>query len=87
MRLDSLRQAILVLLLITCLILTGSRPQLARASPEGSYDEAIRASRSAVQEMMQKGAVPGVGVAVAVDGNVVWAKGFGVADIEQRVPA
>jgi CubicO group peptidase (beta-lactamase class C family) len=31
--------------------------------------------------------VPGMSVAVAVDGKVVWARGFGFADIEQHVPA
>jgi CubicO group peptidase (beta-lactamase class C family) len=30
---------------------------------------------------------PGMSVAVAVDGNLVWAEGFGPADLEQCVPA
>lgn len=29
---------------------------------------------------------PGVSVAVAIDGEIVWAEGFGLADVEQNVP-
>nr|MDQ3806293.1 beta-lactamase family protein [Acidobacteriota bacterium] len=35
---------------------------------------------------MEKDGVPGVGVAVAVGGEVVWAEGFGFADLERRAP-
>jgi CubicO group peptidase (beta-lactamase class C family) len=31
--------------------------------------------------------VPGLAMAVAVDGKVVWSDGFGFADLEERVPA
>ena len=50
------------------------------------YANAISESRAAVREMMQRGSVPGVSVAVAVKGKVVWVEGFGYADIEQMVP-
>jgi serine beta-lactamase-like protein LACTB len=36
--------------------------------------------------MMASARVPGLGVAVAVDGKVVWAEGFGLADLERGVP-
>jgi len=35
---------------------------------------------------LQIGRPPGLSVAVAVDGEVVWAEGFGFADLEQCVP-
>jgi CubicO group peptidase (beta-lactamase class C family) len=59
------------------------------AGPVGStrWSEAIRASREAVTGMMQRARVPGVSVAVAVKGEVVWAEGFGFADLEHEVPA
>lgn len=47
----------------------------------------ITASRTAVREMMKEGDVPGVGVAVAVKGRVVWSEGFGLADREKGTPA
>lgn len=50
------------------------------------YEEAIKEGRATIREMMQKDSVPGVGVAVIVDGAVVWVEGFGFADLEQRVP-
>jgi CubicO group peptidase (beta-lactamase class C family) len=31
--------------------------------------------------------LPGLSVAVAVDGGIVWAEGFGWADVERRAPA
>ncbi len=30
--------------------------------------------------------LPGMSIAVAVDGRIVWAEGFGFADVEQCVP-
>jgi CubicO group peptidase (beta-lactamase class C family) len=57
--------------------------QYARIS-HSEYGEAIEASRALIQERM--GEYPGVSVAIGMDGEVVWAEGFGWADIEQRVP-
>lgn len=87
MELNSLRRHLTVmLLLLTCCTVAGSGSQVARPSPTNPYGEAIAASRAAIQEMMKRATVPGVGVAVAVDGEVAWAEGFGFADLEQRVP-
>lgn len=52
----------------------------------GPDESAVARSRAAVREMMEKDGVPGVGVAVAVGGEVVWAEGFGLADLDGRVP-
>jgi CubicO group peptidase (beta-lactamase class C family) len=43
--------------------------------------------RSEVRALMAKEAIPGMSVAVAVDGRIVWSEGFGFADLEQSVPA
>ncbi len=40
----------------------------------------------AIAEEMQKGSVPGVAVAIALDGKIVYAKGFGFADLENQIP-
>ncbi len=62
---------------------------LARYRVAGSathYAEAIDASRAEVLELMASG-VPGVSIAVGVDGRIVWAEGFGHANVEHRVAA
>lgn len=60
--------------------------QPATARAEAGYAEAIRASRGVVAERMAESVIPGLSVAVWVDGEVRWAEGFGFADLEQRVP-
>ncbi|MCQ3965790.1 beta-lactamase family protein, partial [Klebsiella pneumoniae] len=55
---------------------TGSHP----------YDAAIREGRDALQQMVDRGQAPGVGVAVAVRGEIVWSAGVGLADLAHRVP-
>ncbi len=39
-----------------------------------------------ITKWMSERNLPGVSVAVAIDGELVWADGFGWADLEQRVP-
>jgi serine beta-lactamase-like protein LACTB len=51
------------------------------------YDAAIAAGREDVLALVAAQKVPGMSVAVAVDGAVVWAEGFGMADVEQSVAA
>ncbi len=55
------------------------------AEPTG-YEEAIRKSRDLISALRQEEKAPGVSVAVAVDGDIVWSEGFGYADLENRVP-
>lgn len=43
--------------------------------------------RSYIQEAMEEHGLPSVAVAVAKDGEIVWAEGFGWADLDRRVPA
>jgi CubicO group peptidase (beta-lactamase class C family) len=51
------------------------------------YTAAIQRGRLIMSEIVQQAGVPGMSVAVGVDGEVVWTQGFGFADLEQRVPA
>lgn len=39
-----------------------------------------------IAEEMEKNSVPGLAVAIAVDGKVVYSKGFGFADLENQTP-
>ena len=43
------------------------------------------AARRTVQAMMERGGIPGLQAAVAVNGKVVWSQAFGTADLEQQV--
>lgn len=40
-----------------------------------------------VTAFMAKNSVPGLSIAVVFDGKLAWSKGYGLADIENRVPA
>jgi serine beta-lactamase-like protein LACTB len=76
-----------------------SQKQAAVATPE--YSTQVKLARQATLEIYEHGMLgnsgsainnkigrpPGMSVAVAVDGKIVWAEGFGLADVEQCVPA
>ncbi|NKB32770.1 MAG: serine hydrolase [Pseudomonadales bacterium] len=49
-----------------------------------NYSEAIEQARAQVEVLMAAGA-PGVSIAVGVDDELVWAEGFGYADIEHAI--
>jgi CubicO group peptidase (beta-lactamase class C family) len=45
------------------------------------------AARAFIERAMQEHNLPSVSVAVARDGRIVWAQGFGYSDLERRIPA
>ena len=49
-------------------------------------EEAVDRVRDRIRTWMDEKNLPGVSIAVGVDGQIVWAEGFGWADLEQRVP-
>jgi CubicO group peptidase (beta-lactamase class C family) len=59
----------------------------AAPAPANRFQSAIDAGRAAVETLLSspKGP-PGMGIAVLVEGRIVWSDGFGFADLEQRVP-
>jgi len=59
----------------------------AAQSPVADHSAAIERGRLVMSEIIQQGGVPGMSVAVAVNGEVVWTQGFGFADLEQQIPA
>ena len=63
------------------------RAQAAPASAAHGIDyaKAKEQARAVAKEWLARG-IPGVTLAVAVDGKIVYAEGFGYADLEQRVP-
>jgi CubicO group peptidase (beta-lactamase class C family) len=58
---------------------------VAEAPGYGRWSDAVDRSRELVHAHLERLGVPGASVAVAVDGRVVWAEGFGQADVENRV--
>ena len=59
------------------------------ASPpaKDAYDAAISAGRADIRGLLGEQPAPGLSIAVSVDGTIVWSEGFGLADVEQAVPA
>lgn len=56
------------------------------ADPEKTFAAAIDRARQIVRAEVAQQNLPGLSVAVGVNGNVVWSEGFGFADIEQKTP-
>lgn len=61
-------------------------PPSALAPAPGPYIEASERAREVAFDFMEEMGTPGLSVAVAVGGEIVWAEGFGYADLENRVP-
>lgn len=57
----------------------------ANAAATQTYADAAANANKIGNELVARG-IPGVAIAVAVDGHVVYAEGFGYADLEERVP-
>jgi serine beta-lactamase-like protein LACTB, mitochondrial len=61
-------------------------PSTAAAAPSGRYAGPVEESRRLARALAAGDNLPGLSVAVAVDGEIVWAEGFGWADVESRTP-
>src|SRR5579862_7980256 len=57
----------------------------AAAAHEKDYSQAEQNARAVAKELLGRG-IPGLSLAVAVDGHIVYSEGFGYADLEERVP-
>lgn len=67
---------------IVCFVLAAASP-LAQTRPIETQD----AAGQFVQALMERAGIPGMQAAVAIDGRLVWSGAYGVADVEQKVPA
>ena len=61
-------------------------PSVQDASPPPRWADAVKHSQQLVRTELAAQDLPGLSVAVGVDGALVWAEGFGYADVEQRTP-
>ena len=56
------------------------------APPAAGYADAVERARPFVRALLAEENVPGLSLAVGMAGEVVWAEGFGWADIDERRP-
>jgi len=56
------------------------------AAPVERYSSAVEKARSLARELVVQENLPGLSVAVAIDGEIVWAEAFGFANVERRAP-
>lgn len=57
------------------------------AEPAILSDEKIEAIDALVQEKIEKEGIPGFSIGIAYGGKILWTKGYGLADIENKVRA
>src|SRR4051812_12486592 len=67
-------------------VASGQAQAQAQPATALSLRDAQSQARTVANGLVARG-TPGFSVAVAVDGHLVFAEGFGYADLEQRVPA
>jgi serine beta-lactamase-like protein LACTB, mitochondrial len=61
-------------------------PSVTRSAPQPKWADAVEQGRQIVRAGLTAQNLPGLSVAVGVGGDIVWAEGFGWADLENRVP-
>src|SRR5437867_968763 len=61
-------------------------PSTAAAAQAERYSGALEEARRLARSLLVEENLPGLSVAVALDGGIVWAEGFGWADVERRAP-
>src|SRR5262252_10527654 len=61
-------------------------PSVTLAAPSPKWTAAVERGRQLARAGLVNQNLPGLSVAVGVGGEIVWAEGFGWADIEKRVP-
>jgi CubicO group peptidase (beta-lactamase class C family) len=64
----------------------GKVPSTVRPATPTGHADAVERARQAVRAAIAGQNLPGLSVAVGMDGDLVWAEGFGWADLEDRVP-
>ena len=61
-------------------------PSVTHAAPSQKWADAVEQGRQIARAGLVEQNLPGLSVAVGVAGDIVWAEGFGWADLEKRVP-
>jgi CubicO group peptidase (beta-lactamase class C family) len=61
-------------------------PSVVRSETSPQWAAAVGRARQIVRAVLSEQNLPGLSVAVGVGGDIVWAEGFGWADVETRAP-
>ena len=61
-------------------------PSVIRSTPSPEWAAAIQEGRQIIRASLIEQNLPGLSATVGVNGEIVWAEGFGWADLEQQVP-
>ena len=61
-------------------------PSVAHSAPLPEWADAVEQGRQIARAGVTEQNLPGISVAVGVGGDIVWAEGFGWADLEKRAP-
>jgi CubicO group peptidase (beta-lactamase class C family) len=61
-------------------------PSVTQSSPSPKWAGAVKQGRQLARPGLVQQNLPGLSVAVGAGGDIVWAEGFGWADLEKRVP-
>jgi len=77
------KKLILVNMLFILLIFYLEQPKAFAYSEKNLFN----ATQVQIEQLVAKGEVPSLSVAVARDGKIIWEKGFGLADREKNIPA
>lgn len=75
-----------LLCLILLATLTSGQSNAPQTAQKPFAAATIKQIETVIQEEMTKQSIPGVSVAVGVNGEIRYAKGFGMADLENSVP-
>ena len=59
-------------------------PTVTRSAPLPKWAGAVEQGRQIVRASVAEQNLPGLSVAVGIDGDIVWAEGFGFADLENQ---
>jgi serine beta-lactamase-like protein LACTB len=61
-------------------------PSVTQSSPPQQWNAAVEQGRQIARAALSGQNYPGLSVAVGAGGDIVWAEGFGFADLEKRIP-
>ena len=61
-------------------------PSVTQSAPRPAWTDAVDQGRQLVRAAVVEQNLPGLSVAVGVRGDIVWAEGFGWANLEKRLP-
>lgn len=61
-------------------------PSVTYSEPSPQWASAVSQARQTVRERLAEENLPGLSVAVGIDGEIVWAEGFGFADLRNSEP-